>query len=134
MKKQQYKISQFTTSFTLTFSQIITCEVYNVYRRQQPHYSTVSVKWVCMYTAGSGFTWLKTEGCNFWSLFQNKSLHSYVAWSPPSPPTKVVSFIETVMVQQTQLILVHVGLKEFINIGFVILFHFAMHSDAYKAT
>ena len=30
MEKQQYNTSQFTTNFTLTFSQIITCEVSNV--------------------------------------------------------------------------------------------------------
>ena len=57
MKKHQYKISQFATNFTLTFSQIITFEVSNVYHCQQPQYSTVSVKWVCMYTAGSMYTW-----------------------------------------------------------------------------
>ena len=81
-----------------------------------------------MYTAGSGFS------CSFGTRFFRKSLHSYVAVSPTLPPYKVVSFIETVMVQQTQPILVHVGLKGFINIEFVILFHFAMHNDACMAT
>ena len=82
-----------------------------------------------MYTAGSGFS------CSFGTRFFLEKA-SIVMWpgAPPSRPTKVVSFIETVMVQQTQPILMHVGLKEFINIEFVILLHFGMHNNACMAT